>query len=417
MVNKRPQALKDLIAQCFRCGLCRAVCPVFLRIGEEPAVARGKLQMIQALLNGDLEPSEHLAHLLSRCLVCGSCEQGCPGDVRVTEIILRARAQLVRALNLTRHESGPSIPSVARWSRYLGAIRSRPEQPLAVILDMLSGKGRCGRPVGLTKASVGIINKEAEPRNALMRVAYFPGCGESLYPQVTAATLKVLREYRIAAVIPEGPVCCGAPFLEAGDFSTAGRLARKNIKALQKYSPDALVTTCALGARTLKRYYRDLLALQPFSFPVYQLEELLADAGARPRKLMPVPLKACYVPSLGCGTGERRERNLLDEIPKLELIRPEVDAGSWGTSLFFPAIHPDLFRKMIRRTVRDIAACGCDAVVTDSPFSMILLERALKDLRNPIRVMHTAEILAKALGLEESSSVEMLSEESNGKKS
>ncbi len=75
MVREHLRSIHDLIDRCFRCGLCRAVCPVFLEVGQEPAVARGKVQLVGALLAGEMEPSDGMAHLLSRCLTCGLCEQ------------------------------------------------------------------------------------------------------------------------------------------------------------------------------------------------------------------------------------------------------------------------------------------------------------------------------------------------------
>jgi Fe-S oxidoreductase len=148
--------LKDLVDRCFRCGLCRAVCPVFLQDGREPAVARAKLQLVGGLSGGDLPPGGRLATLLSRCLSCGACEAICPADVAVTEAVLRARGELVTAMELGRpipaalKKNAPASGELSDadaaealltgWNRYLQVLRSRPERPLAALLGLISGQ-------------------------------------------------------------------------------------------------------------------------------------------------------------------------------------------------------------------------------------------------------------------------------------
>jgi Fe-S oxidoreductase len=282
---------------------------------------------------------------------------------------------------------------------------------------MILGEGEYEKPVGVEGSSVEKTGRRVEPRDAVMRVGYFPGCAESLCPQVARATLEVLREYRIAAVIPKGLVCCGAPFLEAGDFATARKLARKNTKALEELGLEAIVTSCTSGARVLRRYYKELLGISGLPAPVFHLAEFLTDALPEAREFLPVHLKACYLPSLGLDSMGECVVQLLARIPGLELLQPETSPSCCGESLFFPAIHPGLFRKMLRRQAGDIAACGCHVVVTDSSFSMIQLQRSLEDHKEPIRVMHVAEVLAQALGGRQSSSAEVLLKASNKNKS
>jgi ferredoxin len=42
--------LEDPLVVCMRCGMCRAVCPVFAQTGREADVARGKLVLLDGLM-------------------------------------------------------------------------------------------------------------------------------------------------------------------------------------------------------------------------------------------------------------------------------------------------------------------------------------------------------------------------------
>ena len=76
---------------CTRCGACRAVCPVYAELNREPAVARGKMALIESLAAGRTPASKPLAEILSACLLCGSCVDKCPNAVRVDLCVAVAR--------------------------------------------------------------------------------------------------------------------------------------------------------------------------------------------------------------------------------------------------------------------------------------------------------------------------------------
>ena len=42
--------LEDQLVVCMRCGMCQAVCPVFAETGREADVARGKLALLDGLV-------------------------------------------------------------------------------------------------------------------------------------------------------------------------------------------------------------------------------------------------------------------------------------------------------------------------------------------------------------------------------
>ena len=44
--------IEDEVMKCMACGNCQEVCPIYFETKEEGSVARGKIKLVQALLNG-----------------------------------------------------------------------------------------------------------------------------------------------------------------------------------------------------------------------------------------------------------------------------------------------------------------------------------------------------------------------------
>jgi len=78
--------LEDQLVVCMRCGLCQAVCPVFEQTGREADVARGKLALLDGLMQKLFSDPQGVYERLNRCLLCGSCATNCPSGVSVLEI-------------------------------------------------------------------------------------------------------------------------------------------------------------------------------------------------------------------------------------------------------------------------------------------------------------------------------------------
>ena len=51
--------LEDQLVVCMRCGLCQAVCPVFEQTGREADVARGKLALLDGLMQRRWDHADH----------------------------------------------------------------------------------------------------------------------------------------------------------------------------------------------------------------------------------------------------------------------------------------------------------------------------------------------------------------------
>jgi len=96
---------KDIIHRCFRCGYCKFPvnwtdvnnCPPYARFRMESYSCGGRLWLMRAWLNEQLEWSEHLAEILYACTTCKNCEIKCPlrfsGDI--VNMVIASREAMV----------------------------------------------------------------------------------------------------------------------------------------------------------------------------------------------------------------------------------------------------------------------------------------------------------------------------------
>src|SRR5205823_11363452 len=78
------------------------------------------------------------------------------------------------------------------------------------------------------------------------RVGFFSGCVMPyLYPEVHAATLRVLRRNGCDVVVPRDQVCCGALNVHSGERAVARELARRNAGIFLEAGVEVVVVNAA----------------------------------------------------------------------------------------------------------------------------------------------------------------------------
>ena len=103
---KTLEELREEIEQCVKCGACRAHCPVFGAEHREGRVARGKIALSKAVLDGQVGFEQKVVEDLSQCLLCGSCCAQCPNKVATEEIVAAARRRIATEQGLSTFGKG-----------------------------------------------------------------------------------------------------------------------------------------------------------------------------------------------------------------------------------------------------------------------------------------------------------------------
>ena len=71
-MTKALQEISEALLRCNKCGFCLAGCPIYKVTGIEWTVARGRLALLQSVLDNELKLSE-LTEPISNCLTCNCC--------------------------------------------------------------------------------------------------------------------------------------------------------------------------------------------------------------------------------------------------------------------------------------------------------------------------------------------------------
>lgn len=240
---------QQICADCSGCGICLPVCPVYKLTGLETDGPRGRVRICQAMANGELAP-EAAAAAISRCLLCGRCEQVCPARLplagifvaahlavgRFLPVSLRRRAVAAGLLQLTRAQDVLQAPA-ALLQKTIKSARALPELPLSPFVHRSGEKAR---------------------------ILFFPGClVRRFLPQVAEAAIKALSRDGATVTYAPDAVCCGRPLAVQGNPRRLARAVHKNLAVFARYEFDRIVSVCPGCVATIRKVWPHLPGLTP----------------------------------------------------------------------------------------------------------------------------------------------------------
>ena len=89
--DKDNQSTEKIFKKCVHCGMCNATCPTYGILGDELDGPRGRIYLIQDMLENNKKPSEKVVKHIDRCLSCYSCMTTCPAGVNYMHVIDHGR--------------------------------------------------------------------------------------------------------------------------------------------------------------------------------------------------------------------------------------------------------------------------------------------------------------------------------------
>lgn len=216
---------------CVECGLCLPHCPTFRLTGDEMASPRGRLNAMAAVAAGQIGIDEAFTDVMSFCLQCRACEAACPSLVPFGRAMEGARAEVAAA----GQGSGLRRRVVGRWidrRRVVGlaSFGAALVQRLGawVAPPRLRSGLRGMRRIGWRRHT--IIGHESTVEGTT--VGLLAGCVmDRWFPDVNAATVRVLEAAGYRVVVPEGQGCCGALAAHDGAADDARRMVAANAQA------------------------------------------------------------------------------------------------------------------------------------------------------------------------------------------
>ena len=235
-------------------------------------------------------------------------------------------------------------------------------------------------------------------------VGMLTGCVQSVFfPQVNAATARVLAAEGCDVVIPRDQGCCGALSSHSGREEEAMAFARRTIATFEQAGVDAIVVNSAGCGSAMKEYERLLSGTDggwaeraaEMSGKVRDLAEFLAELGPVATR-HPLPVTAAYHDACHLAHAQgitRQPRELLRAIPGLELVELG-DAGTCcGSAGVYNLLQPEAASELGARKAESARATGAPLLISANPGCSLQIASALADRGEHIAVAHTAEVL------------------------
>ena len=386
------------------CGFCTAVCPTYLILGDERDSPRGRIALIQNMLESDAPPTPETVEHLDRCLSCLGCRTACPSTVDYATLIDTARAHI---------EERFERPSARAHVPFGACVRACPPARVRVGLDARAHgaavRGICclhacarSRPrCRGASASPAPIASLRRPAVAGSRVALLPGCVQrALAPEIDFAARRVLARQGIEAAPLTHSGCCGALACHMGKTAIAKRQARALMDSCERAGAETVLITATGCAAFLKDYprvfadERDMLArAHTFAARVRDFSEL-----AEPRALAAPECRVAYHPPCSLQFGQRiagKGEALLDAagFARVGFADSHLCCGSAGS---YSLLQPELSAELAARKTAAIAAAAPDVIATGNIGCLNQLNGNLSGGTLP--AVHLAELLDWAAG-------------------
>jgi glycolate oxidase iron-sulfur subunit len=419
--------LKDLdysvVQQCMHCGMCLPTCPTYVETKAERNSPRGRIALMRAIADGNLEATKAFKDEMYFCLGCLACETACPAGVDYTQLFEMARAEAERTQGprsplrrffrwllldvMFRHQWALRLMGRNLWLYQEWGFQHLLRNTFLRVMPKSIRNLEAKTPVIRREFSPELIKPEETARGTTRwRVGLLTGCVQDLiYSNVNRDTADVLLANGCDVVTPVHQGCCGSLHAHNGEYEWAKGYARRLIDRFDLDSLDAIITNAAGCGSHLKHFDR-LLKDDPayaekarqWSKKVCDISEWLMKIGLEePRARFSG--RVTYHDACHLCHGQKitaQPRALLAAIPGIEIAPLTESMWCCGSAGIYNLIQPEMADKLLQRKIDHIAATGADIVATGNPGCLLQIQNGLAARGKHIEVAHPVSLLARA---------------------
>jgi anaerobic glycerol-3-phosphate dehydrogenase C subunit len=401
------EAIREELEKCDGCGACRSFCPIFQGLSEEKGVSRSKVNLIRAVISGDLSPetmeNPEFKSVMDLCYNCKRCLSECPALTNVASLCLEARR-----LYIEKHGSSTQDSFLGNASKIapLGSVFA----PIANLTMRLS-------PFRWAMQSIAGIHKDRSmPRYRFKgmpkryrtkptsgkRIAYFPGCyanyndpsGEGI------STVRILEHYGFEVYVPKTK-CCNVAKITMGAVDSAMSDIEENISILLGLVDEGFeivfsAPSCLLAVRS---EYPEILGderskrLSDHCHYIFEYMANLKDRNLIDPPLLGVDMYAAYhTPCHQRALGEDRTLEILSDVPGLRISTIADKCCGIAGTFGMKRQNYDLSMRVGQQLFDELTSSGAEAVITSCGTCRLQIEQA-----TGLKTMHPSEIYVRSL--------------------
>jgi glycerol-3-phosphate dehydrogenase subunit C len=386
---------------CIKCTFCNVYCPVARTTPLFPGPKQDGPDAERLRIKNPLLIDESVKY----CTNCKRCEIACPSDVKIADIIHRAKQKHAARKIQIRESLLSRLDMLLQAGIPLRKIFNplMKNRPARYLLDKSAGINSEIRMPLLEKERFDkrLARIHGDQSGFKEHVIYFPGCNVNFMDHNLGDNIiHLFNAMEIGVIIPENR-CCGVPAIANSRAGKAASNARFNLRSLSdaiKKTGCRAVISCSSGSLAIKHEYRNLLNMDN-SFVDNNTDYITTylhrkfDEGRMPA-LKPLPLRAvyhapCHLEKMG---GVIHTLNVLRRIPGLELrILNSQCCGISGT-FGFKSEYAEISRSIGERLFSLIERESPEVVITDCVTCKWQIESF-----TGYRVLHPVNLLAAAI--------------------
>ncbi len=379
----------DIVHRCFRCGYCNFTsdfqdfnCPTYNKYRMLSYSPGGRMWLINAWLNKEIEWSEHFADIMYSCATCNNCVEHCiqKFNIYLTDIFVAARGEMV--------EQGLVPPAVRDYLKNI-QLSGNPYRAPA------EDRGKWAEGSGMNQYS----NEE---------YLFYVGCVGS-YDERGHKIASAIGDLLIKAGLSIGILGSkeksdGNEVRVLGESFLFEDLAKKNIEQFKQLGIQKVVALSPHAFNSMRNYYPELGA----EFETSHYTQVLWDL-IKSKKLTPGKLEAKVTYHDPCYLGRHNQeyensRKILQSIPGLTLVemkrnRNDSFCCGGGGGNFFTDIMGSGKDSPATIRVKEAAATGAEILAVACPNCTKMFEDAIKaeGLENRLKVRDIAELVRDSL--------------------
>lgn len=365
---------------CARCGDCSLAdktvasdrdvylpCAVKNVLGFEAYSSRGRVMIMNDLIDGKLPVDKAVADWAFTCTTCKNCQETCTATadgIRMPEMTEALRRDLVEAgYDLEKH---------------------------SIIEESIKNEGNPYKELRNKRRA--IFGEREWPDTA--PVAYFVGCTSSYREtEIARTTVELLDRMGIEFTIIPDEECCGSVLLRLGRENLFDELTDKNITALKKAGVKTLITACAGCFRTWKIDVpqRNLR----YDFEVVHITEYLDKLVQEEKAVFAAPKPTTVTYHDPCHLGRHAEvyeapRRVIESVDNVTLVEMETNkryAHCCGSGGGVKGSFGELANEVAGNRIVEAEETGAEILVTACPFCHRGLEDGAKHIGSRMPVI------------------------------
>jgi glycolate oxidase iron-sulfur subunit len=417
----------DELLNCMRCGFCLPSCPTYIESGMDEAHSpRGRIALMKAVVDGEIEPDDDVKRSLDLCLGCRACEPVCPSGVKYGHLLEQAR-------DIIYQNNKQSIPEKAVRNVVFNHLFPHQNRMIsaASLLGFYqrSGLQKVARSTGIMnffpeslrtmEKVLPAVPKKKEMKNRpthlpamkeqKKRVAFFTGClMDTLFMKTNDATMKLLQYAGCEIVIPTTQNCCGALHGHSGEREKGKEMAKKNIEAFEDMNVDYIITNAG-GCGAFLVDYGHLLKDDPewseraknFSEKIKDITSMLVELNFHQEHLALEDQIVTYQDSCHLKNGQKtfmEPRTLLQSIEGVQYVEMKDASRCCGSAGIYNIVESEMSMQILDYKMEQTKKTNAKTIVTANPGCLLQMKLGIEreGLSETMQAVHIVDFLLEA---------------------